>query len=37
MGLGSYPEVSLAEAREQASAARKLKQAGIDPIEQRRT
>ena len=36
MGLGSYPAVSLATARELAGAARKLKQSGIDPIEQRR-
>lgn len=36
MGLGSYPEVSLAEAREQAAAARRLIRAGEDPLEQRK-
>jgi integrase len=36
MGLGSYPAVSLATARELAGVARKMKQSGIDPIEQRR-
>ena len=35
MGLGSFPAVSLAEAREQARQARALIRAGIDPIEQR--
>lgn len=35
MGLGSYPAVSLAEAREQARLARSQIRAGIDPIEQR--
>jgi len=35
MGLGSYPEVSLADAREAALAARKLKTLGKDPIAER--
>jgi len=33
MGLGSYPDVSLGEARDKASDARKLADKGIDPIE----
>jgi integrase len=37
MGLGSLNTVSLAEAREAALACRKLRLAGIDPIEQRNT
>jgi integrase len=36
MGLGSYPEVSLADAREKALAARKLISTGMDPIAVRR-
>src|SRR3984885_11834658 len=32
MGLGSYPEIGLAEAREKALAARKLARSGVDPI-----
>ena len=36
MGLGVYPDVSLSEAREQASLARKLKQTGVDPIDARK-
>ncbi len=36
MGLGSYPVVSLAKAREAATAQRTLFHAGIDPIEHRR-
>ncbi|WP_455554837.1 tyrosine-type recombinase/integrase [Comamonas sp.] len=35
MGQGSYPAVSLAEAREAARQARLLVRAGVDPIEQR--
>jgi integrase len=35
MGLGSYPDVSLADARVAASEARKLKALGKDPIEAR--
>lgn len=35
MGLGPYPEVSLAEAREKAEECRKLRAAGKDPIEVR--
>lgn len=35
MGLGKYPEVSLAEARTRAAEARKLKSQGIDPINER--
>jgi integrase len=36
MGLGSFPEVSLADAREIAFQKRTLVRQGIDPIEQRR-
>jgi integrase len=36
MGLGSARDVGLAEAREKASACRKLLLAGVDPIENRR-
>lgn len=36
MGLGAYPAVSLAEAREKAEAARKLLANNIDPLEHRR-
>jgi len=36
MGLGSYPEISLADARERALAERKLARGGIDPIAERR-
>jgi integrase len=35
MGLGSYPDVSLAEARDKAADARKLRKQGIDPIKAR--
>jgi integrase len=35
MGLGSYPDISLAEARVAASEARKLKARGMDPIAAR--
>ena len=35
--FGTYPEVSLAEARARAAEARKLKRAGIDPVEHKRT
>ena len=35
MGLGRYPDVSLAEARERAAEARKLKAQGLDPIANR--
>jgi len=34
--LGSYPDVSLAEAREKRDASRKLIAAGIDPVAERR-
>ena len=37
MGLGSFPDVGLAEARDQAAAYRKQAKAGVDPIEARRT
>ena len=37
MGLGNYPEVTLAGAREKARAARGLIRQGVDPIEQQRT
>lgn len=36
MGLGSYPLVSLAEAREAARTALKLRNSGADPIQSRR-
>jgi integrase len=36
MGLGSYPEVSLAEARDKALEARRLARRGVDPIAERR-
>ncbi len=36
MGLGAYPQVSLAEARDLASAAGAQKRSGVDPIEARR-
>jgi integrase len=36
MGLGSFPEVSLAEAREKALAGRRLARNGIDPIADRK-
>ena len=37
MGLGNYPEVTSAGAREKARAARGLIRQGVDPIEQQRT
>ena len=37
MGLGRYPDVSLAEARQKAFDARRLLREGVDPIEVRRT
>jgi Arm DNA-binding domain len=36
MGLGSYPEVGLSEAREQALAGRRLARSGGDPIAERK-
>jgi integrase len=36
MSLGRFPDVSLAEAREAAAAARRLLRAGVNPIEARR-
>ena len=36
MGLGVYPEVSIADARDRALAARKLIAAGLDPITESR-
>jgi hypothetical protein len=36
MGLGSFPEVGLAEAREKAIAGRRLARSGIDPIAERK-
>jgi len=36
MGLGSYPEVTLAEAREKALAGRRLARSGVDPIAARK-
>lgn len=35
MGLGSYPDVTLEEARDEASEARKKKRSGINPIRSR--
>lgn len=35
MGLGRWPDVSIAEAREQAAEARKALRAGLDPIAER--
>jgi integrase len=35
MGLGGFPDVSLAEARDKRQAARKMLAAGMDPIDQR--
>ncbi|CRI66642.1 tyrosine-type recombinase/integrase [Thiocapsa roseopersicina] len=35
MGLGGYPAVTLAEARQRAAEARELRRQGIDPIEHR--
>ena len=35
MGLGSYPDVAIAKARERALEARKLISAGLDPIEEK--
>lgn len=37
MGLGSYPDVGLAEARDKAGECRSLAKSGIDPIQARRT
>lgn len=37
MGLGAYPDVSLAEARERAAEARRGLRDGVDPIEARKT
>jgi integrase len=36
MGLGAFPDVSLQEARDKASVARKLCKDGIDPVEARK-
>lgn len=36
MGLGRWPDVTLAEAREHAAAARRNVRFGIDPIEERK-
>jgi integrase len=36
MGLGSYPEVGLADAREKALAERRLARSGVDPIAARK-
>ena len=35
LSLGTYPEVSISEARERANEARKLKDKGIDPLQAR--
>ena len=37
LGLGPYPDVSLAEARDLATAERKKKRSGIDPLTDKRT
>ncbi len=36
MGLGPYPDVSLADARERADEARKQRRAGVDPLANKR-
>jgi integrase len=36
MGLGSYPEVSLADARDKAREIRKMAKSGIDPVEHKK-
>lgn len=36
MGLGSYPEITLRQARDRALDARRLKASGVDPISKRR-
>jgi integrase len=36
MGLGAFPDVSLQEARDKASSARKLCKDGVDPVESRK-
>lgn len=36
IGLGSYPQVSIAEAREKAAAARAKVEKGVDPVQERR-
>src|SRR5690554_2868352 len=36
IGLGSYPTVGLAEAREKAREARRMLEQGIDPIEEKK-
>lgn len=36
MGLGPYPEVTLAKAREKAREARELVRSGVDPIQRQR-
>src|ERR1700733_5851521 len=36
MGLGQYPEITLAEARNRHFEARKLLASGVDPLEQRK-
>tara|TARA_B100000749_G_scaffold71194_1_gene53514 strand:- start:1621 stop:2820 length:1200 start_codon:yes stop_codon:yes gene_type:complete len=36
MGLGSYPEITLADARNQAADVRKLAKTGIDPLDERK-
>ncbi len=37
MGLGAYPSVGLAQARQKAAAARELIRQGVDPIERQRS
>lgn len=37
MGLGAYPQVGLADARQRATEARRLREMGVDPITQRDT
>ena len=36
MGLGAYPDVSVAEARGKAADARRLRDQGVDPLEERK-
>src|SRR5690348_7987560 len=37
LGMGRYPEIRLAEARERAAVYRRLLHDGIDPLEQKRS
>ena len=37
MGIGSYPEISLSEARDMVLEKRRMKSQGVDPIHERHT